>query len=277
MRFTWILFILLCIPVALHSEENDVCGRSKPVRSIWMVETGYGSLLDTYLSPLRFDGMRLSVGGQWMKALGSDKVRMEFDSRLSSFITKSPARNVSMYSLSLEFGWGLLKGWSLPWDIAASAGLGPDLHAGVIYLPGGGNNPASAKFSLSLALKGSVSRPMRIGRMPVLLSDQVTLPSAGVFFSPAFGESYYEIWLGNHSGLAHFGWWGNNFAISNLLSLDLQLGRHGLRVGYGFAVRSSWINHLNTQMVSHSIVIGFLPSGIMRGSRVRGNDINPFY
>ena len=92
--------------------------------------------------------------------------------------------------------------------------------------------------------------------VPITLRYQATLPVAGAFFSPEYEESYYEIYVGNHSGLAHFGWWGNRFDMTNLLTADLHLGSTVLRLGYRNRIETSWINHLNTQIFTHAAVIG---------------------
>lgn len=273
----WIKGLVLLLFPFLCSAEETV---SRPVIPAYSLEAGAVSVLDTYLSPLRYHGSRWAMSGEWMKALPAapEKLRMEFRGRMSTCFTTSSTGGPGIYSLSGEFCWGLMRAWSVGDDLVVSAGASADLYAGCLFTPSSGNNPASAKASLFLSPALSISRPLKIGRINALLSDRVSVPSAGLFFSPQYGEPYYEIWIGNHSGLAHFGWWGNHFCINNTLAADLRLGRHGLRVGYIFDVRSSWICHINTQIISHSICIGFLPSGCARGaSSAEPGIINPYF
>jgi hypothetical protein len=82
------------------------------------------------------------------------------------------------------------------------------------------------------------------------------LPVTGAFFSPDYGELYYEIYLGNHSGLAHAAWFGNYFRLDNLLTADLRLGSTNLRLGYRADVMSTKVNNIVTRRVTHSFVIG---------------------
>ncbi len=82
------------------------------------------------------------------------------------------------------------------------------------------------------AATGYVCWSGSLGRLPLSLRYQPVLPVVGAFFAPDYGELYYEIYLGNHSGLAHCGWWGNYFALENLLTADLRLGSTTLRIGY---------------------------------------------
>lgn len=136
------------------------------------------------------------------------------------------------------------------------------MEGGAYYLLRNGNNPVEAIANLSLGLRASASRPFKIGKLDVLVSDIVNLPSTSIFFSPEYGETYYEIYLGNHSGLAHAGWWGNNFRINNLLSATLDFGRTSLSLGYRFNAYNQWACHLNTKIISHAFVIGVVPGGI---------------
>lgn len=78
----------------------------------------------------------------------------------------------------------------------------------------------------------------------------------GAFFSPEYGETYYEIYLGNHAGLAHCGWWGNHFRIDNLLAADISLGTVALRVGYHLDFSSGKVHDIVTRHTTHSLVIG---------------------
>ena len=94
-----------------------------------------------------------------------------------------------------------------------------------------------------------------LGR-PLTLRYQPVLPVAGVFFSPDYGELYYEIYLGNHSGLAHFAWWGNYFMLDNHLTADLSLGATSLRLGYSGRIFSSKVNDIVTHVFTHAFVVG---------------------
>lgn len=262
--------------LAVAQDDADV---RRPVVSAYSILIGGGYVLDTYLSPLKYHGVRTGLSGEWMKAFpaNQERMRMEFKGNVNTFFTKSPTGGAGIYSLAFEFGWGLMYAFPLGNEFILSAGGGPELYAGCLYTPSGSNNPASAKASLFLSPGLTISRPLRIGRLDVLISDRVCLPSAGIFFSPQYGEPYYEIWLGNHKDLVHFGWWGNHFCISNFLNFDLRLGRHALRIGYVFDVRSSWISHINTQLVSHSVSVGYIPSCFGIGARHQKNIITPCY
>ena len=100
------------------------------------------------------------------------------------------------------------------------------------------------------------------------------MPLMGAFFSPEYDELYYEIYLGNHHGLAHFGWPGNIFRWDNLVTADLQLGTSQLRVGFRSRIFSSEVNHITTRNFSYAFVLGVVSDWLSvspRRSLPKGN------
>ncbi len=253
-----------CHPQGGTGHQSGQTQFSRPISQIYMLEIGGASALDTYLSPLRYHGGSVALSGQWCKALPWQENRwtMSFDARVGISSLLNPPGNARMLSTGLTFSWEAARRFTLPSKLSFTTGFTTDLNAGVLYLPRNSNNPASAKASLGIALTASMTYPFKMGKVPVLISDRIHLPSLSAFFSPAYGESYYEIYLGNHSGLAHCGWWGNHFGLDNLLAFDLDLGPSAFRLGYRFSLQSSWINHINTQLISNAFVIGWIPNGL---------------
>lgn len=238
--------------------------RCHPVTSVYSVEIGRQSSLATYLSPLTYGGPVFGASGSWSKALARnpERLTMSFDTKVNVASMLNPYGNARMIGLDFQFQWGLSRRWRLDggWQIQAGGDIGID--GGALYLIRNGNNPVAAQASVAISPRGRVSKTLKIGRLPVLLADEVRLPSLSVFFSPEFGETYYEIYLGNHKGLAHCGWWGNNFCISNLLSADLDFGRTAMRIGYRMELRSSYVCSLNTRIITHCFVLGIIPQGL---------------
>lgn len=229
-----------------------------PVTQTYTIEGGAAMMADTYLTPLRYHGARAAVTGRWTRGMGADPehLGMEINAQINSAFTRNPARNAWLYDLDVHADWGMSYTWTPAprWRISAGGAAG--FTAGCFYLPRNGNNPATAKADIMLSLRAAGEWDFRLGSLPVTLSDRVTLPSVGAFFSQGYGEPYYEIYLGNRDGLAHFGWWGNHFCIDNLLSAELHFRKRSLLIGYRFKTDSSWVNSINSQLVSHSLVIG---------------------
>ena len=89
------------------------------------------------------------------------------------------------------------------------------------------------------------------------LRYQVSLPVVGAFFSPEYGQSYYEMfYLGNSDGIVHFGAWHNRVDLRNYITVDLHLGQRALRLGYRQVMRTTHINYIDTQVFTHSFALG---------------------
>lgn len=259
-RFQFLLLLLVSFS-ALYARETD---ESRPVTGIYSIGIGHKDLLATYLSPLHYTGADWMLTGQWSKAMpfAPEKWIMHFDASANFSSLLNPAETARMVGLNAAFSWGMSRRFRAPYGIQCALGATIGFDGGAYYLLRNGNNPVQAMININLALRASAARPVKIGRLPVLLRDEVSLPSVSAFFCPDYGETYYEIYLGNHKGLAHAGWWGNNFRISNLLSATLDFGRTAMIVGYRFEAHTQWANNLNTKIFTHSLVIGVVPGGI---------------
>lgn len=253
-----IVFLLMCGGTAFPQKEM------RPISQIYSFTAGCEKAYDSYLSPLSYSGFSMSVNGSWLKGMAAnpEHLVMRIDASLATAFMGRWGSVTSMYDFNLLFGWSVQWRHSLPCGLQLSAGAGPEMELGALYMPFNGNNPATARFYIGLALKAGGAYPVRLGKIHALITDDVSLPSAGAFFSQQYGESYYEISLGNRTGLAHFGWWGNRFCITNLLALNMQLSKAALRIGYRLSVGSSWVNNLNTRRTTHALEIGIIPGGV---------------
>ncbi|MEE1365752.1 MAG: DUF3316 domain-containing protein [Muribaculaceae bacterium] len=262
-RLVRILLCLACLWASLLANaDNSISADSvqtlRPVTSSYSVEYGAASTLDTYLSPLRYQGSTITLNGSWLKAMRQNPRRliMAFDASIGLESQLSPARNSRLYDFSLDFSWSMMYRWRPIEHFQVGVGGGAALNIGALYLARNSNNPVSARASVDITANAMASYSLHIGRLPVRLIDRVSIPMVGAFFSPEYGETYYEIYLGNHAGLAHCGWWGNHFRIDNLLAADISLGTVALRVGYHFDFSSGKVHDIVTRHTTHSLVIG---------------------
>jgi len=170
--------------------------------------------------------------------------------------TTNPAGNSYLWYGGIDFSWGMMRRWKLPCGFSAAIGGSASLELGCLYLERNGNNPASAKAAVTLNATGYIAWNGSIWSLPVTVRYQPTLPVTGAFFAPDYGELYYEIYLGNHSGLAHCAWWGNYFRLDNMLSADLHFGSTSLRLGYSADILSTKVNEVVTHIITHTAVIG---------------------
>lgn len=256
-----ILFLILAAISATlcrGAEKPDSLPPLRPLTSLYTIEVGTSRDFNTYLSPVRQSGTHFGIAATWSRAMAFDPQHfiMDFDAGFSFDLNHNRQHTSSMTGLDLALGWDMLYRLRPLPGLQVAGGAGLELDAGALYLPRNSNNPVAARLSLDLTLNLRADYTLRIGRLPVTFTERMSLPSLGVFFSPQYGQSYYEIYLGDSSGLARFGWWGNHFAITNHLSAQFTVCNIRLSVGYKAQCRSSYVSHINTRLVNHSVTLG---------------------
>lgn len=262
-----IIVLYFGLPLRLYALEEEQTAEQKKegrkILSTYSFEIGGARNISTYLSPLYYEGTSYALSGSWTKAFNhwSDRCEMRFEAGLNYDYTLSPVKSSSMLGATARFGWGL--SWAHRFAHNWQVTVGPmlDIYGGALYQSRNGNNPVTALASVGIDTSASLKWKSKIGRFPVIVADEVSLPTLSGFFCPQFGESYYEIYLGNHKDLAHFGWWGNSFGINNLLSFKINFGKTGMIVGYRLDLRTFKANSLQTQVMRNSFVIGVIPNG----------------
>lgn len=261
LRNTLLSFIISAFSISPCRAQEAEAEPLRPVFAAYTAEAGSARLADTYLTPLKYTGWHAGLDYNRYQAMkfSPEKWAMQLHGNLSVDCTENPARNATMWSAMLTLEWGMMRRWqplpSIP-SLTVALGGSTGIQAGCLYNDRNGNNPASAKGAWTLNLTGYAAYSLNIGRLPVTLMYQPTLPVTGIFFAPDYGELYYEIYLGNRSGLVHGAWWGNYFRLDNLLTADLHFGSTSLRIGYKGNIFSSKINHTVTHIYDHAFVIG---------------------
>ena len=285
MRLTTIAAILLMLGTAVSRAEEADTAVIRPVTSIFSADIGGSHLLDTYLSPLHNSGMHVGMAWEHFQATGFSPENWVRQLELSVAYERnnSPAGNHHFHSLIGQGRWSLMRRWrgvGTP-ELQLMAGGMTALRGGIIYAPQNSNNVVSARVQWNVGLSGMAVYNCRIGRLPVTLSYQASIPVAGAFYSPEYGESYYEMYVGNHSGLVHFGWWGNRFDMENLVAADLHLGTTVLRLGYRNRFSTSWVSNLSTRERYHAVVIGLggdiLSLGYRKALPSNAKIVSPLY
>ncbi len=230
----------------------------RPVVSAYAVEIGSGHVADTYLSPLNYSGWTTAFSYERMQAMKFDPRRWAMQLKVDVGLTRTdnPARNASIWAAGLSGRWGMMRRWTLDNGLTLAAGGSTSINLGALYTTRNGNKPVAAKASWTVNATASASIKVRLLGKPVVVRYQPTLPLTGIFFSQQYGELYYEIYLGDRSGLVHGAWPGNYFALDNLLTADILFGATALRVGYHNSVLSTRVSNLTTRLVSHSFLIG---------------------
>ncbi len=232
-----------------------------PLTATYSLEAGAERAFNTYLSPLLQKGGSFAIDGSWTRGCAAPRHRLalSFGARYRMGFLRNPARNASMTDINLALQCDLQRSLKLPGthpSLKLAAGAGLLVDGGILYLPGNSNNPVAARLYAGLTLNGTASYDIRVRGHLIRLIDEICMPTLGIFFSPHFGHSYYEIYLGEHSGLAHCGWWGNHFGIDNLVAAEIPVCSARLRLGYRLQITNSRASHIDSRITCHSFVLG---------------------
>lgn len=253
-------FLLLSLLAALAASAagTDSVTTVRPVVSAYTLGFGSAHLCDTYLTPLKYSGWGAHLSYERMQAMRFDPERwvMQLTGTLAVERTQNPARNMTMWDLDIDLRWAMMRRFAVDEHFRVAIGGATGVTAGALYNRRNGNNPVSAKAAWTVDATAMATYSVRISRLPVTFRYQAVMPLTGMFFSPDYGELYYEIYLGNHRGLVHAAWPGNYFKLTNLITADLHLGATSLRLGYSNCVFSSKANEIVSRRTTHLFVIG---------------------
>lgn len=247
--------VVLTAALTAYGEDPQII---RPVISVYSLEVGSGHITDTYLSPLHYSGKGFALNYERLQAMKFDPERwtMRLNGRLGFEYTENTVRNASIWDLDIEFRWGMMRRLKLDKGWEAGIGGSTNINGGLFYNGRNSNNPVAAQAAWNINLSAQAVWHTSLLRKDVTFRYLVESPLTGIFFCPEYDELYYEIWLGNHSGLVHGAWPGNYFRLDNLLTADIRLGSTILRLGYNCRILSSKANEIVTQRITHTAVIG---------------------
>ncbi len=246
-KTVFILMLLTCSRFCTLA-QTDGTGRSA---TRLMVGVGSDNVLDTYLSPYSYTGMRgdLIVEKQYEHTM--HRTRAHFGR------TENPGNNVYdydfgvMYSLAHHFRLLHSGGWTL------KAGPMGQLILGCVYNDRNGNNPAQAKVSLMAHVSSLVAYGFNISNKPCALEFAIDVPVVGLAYSPQFGQSYYEEFsLGHYDNNCVFANTVNTPSVDYRLLFCFPIGSTRLSVGYNGFVYQTKYNKLRYHAYVHSFIIG---------------------
>ncbi len=241
--------LLLCCCLSATAQDNQ---------SMLMVDAGYASIHDSYLTPITYDGIDLGLSIEATRWVNRNRWLWQLTVGADYNYVENKAKNNDLHKVMGDISFNMQHAWmgGLHPRLGFSAGPMTQLRAGIVYDAVNSNNPVTVRAHWNLGVAGMAWFNTRLGPKPITLRYQLQLPAAGVFFAPEYDESYYEIYLGNHRNLAHLGWWGNRFDMTNYLGADLNMGKVMIRIGYRNRLEHWTVNHLHVHDVTHSLVLG---------------------
>lgn len=226
------------------------------------VSIGSANMYDTYLSPLEYKGFSIHLMYEQMRRTTWFDYKFYKQQIFELDLSKgdNPAKNVSEYWALLSYRIG---GHYMVYNTDNfRLGLGGlwDINGGVLYNERNGNNPASARAYSNLNLSVTASYKFKWGAV----RWQIDSPFIGILFSPKYGQSYYEISLGNSVGLVNFASYHNQRALRNYISMDIPVNKYTIRVGYMGSWYQTKVNEIQTHQYTNSFVIGFPIEGVKK-------------
>ena len=225
----------------------------------YLLGIGRTSLLDTYLSPEHYSGTELRLMQMKEKPLKKDSrwLRTTASQEFIS-VTEPRSKDASELAGLYEFSYGMCRRFGITPDFSIAAGGQADAFVGGIYNTRNGNNPAQLKLGLDIAPAFRATYRFRLLRKDFRLDYRGRLPLAGLQFSPAYGQSYYEIFSqGNYDHNACFASPFNALSYSNMLTLSMRIKKALLTIGYLGDFRQAKFNSLKYHSLTHSFVIGY--------------------
>ena len=248
----------LCVLYLLFSFTAVSAGAQDGVQSMLMVDAGYASVHDSYLTPITYDGLDLGLSYQATKACRQRQWLWQLGIGADYNHVENPTGNNDLHKLIGDLAFSMQRTWRGVGSPRLNLAVGPmaQLRAGIVYNEVNSNNPVTVRAHAALGAAAMAWWETRLGRRPLTLAYQLQLPVVGAFFAPDYDESYYEIYLGNHHGLAHLAWWGNRLDMSHYLSANLRLGNTILSIGYRTRLEHWTAAHLHVHDFSHALVLG---------------------
>jgi hypothetical protein len=272
----WLLLGILFAFCAWTTAQNDsaivIPNPIWTVNKATSIGMGTANVYDTYLSPLEYKGNSYVFQHERVSRthfFDNSLIKQQIF-RLNYTSTENPAKNANEYSILGEYNLGAHYPIFHSGNFRLSAGGVWNLTAGVLYNGRNSNNPASAKAMTNL--KGSAQLFYRW--KSALFRWQFDIPFAGIFFSPEYRESYYEVSLGNHSGLIHFASLHNQRAVQSYLTSDFPVGNWTIRLGLQSSLYQNRGNSLTTHLYTHNFMVGLVSESLnLSGKRLKKNRV----
>lgn len=230
-------------------------------RKAMMLSVGNASQLDTYLSPEHYSGLELRYIGEHL--IWNKFPCCYYTFTTQGFVSNTSPRsgNASELSGMIEFSAGYHEQHSVNNHLYYSLGVQAEAFIGGAYNTRNGNNPAQLRTGADIAPTAKISYIFGMFRKQFLLKYTVSVPLVGVQFSPAYGQSYYEIFSrGNYDHNICFTSPLNAASLSNRLTIDIPLkyGKDTIRVGYLGNFRQAKLNDIKYHNFTHGFIIGYV-------------------
>jgi hypothetical protein len=219
---------------------------------------GASSIYDSYLSPISYRGTAFDALLERIAPTEIFNREAAVQHQLGVNLQRAlnPTATATDYAARLQYDFGLFLKRRLSPSFSLMAGAQADCLAGFVLNSRNGNNPATAKLHVGLNISAIASYRFNVKSLPVRLGYQTAMPVAGAMYSPEYGQSYYEISLGNRGQLVYFAHPANYLCFKNMLTADFPAGSATVRLGYLHTLYRTNLNHIVVQILSGTFCIG---------------------
>lgn len=234
-----------------------------------MLIIGTANSLDTYLSPLTYRGTELRFTSQVVH----NRKERNWTYSLTHGLRLARETMRTNDGVRLEGGYDLSCSWQRKivnrtvgyWGrLMVTAGAGVDATVGFRYNAQNSNNPAQAEatvcFTPAMAAdwRFFLVSPKRGRRRALGLRYEAAVPLVGMMFSPAFGQSYYEIFSrGNYDHNLCTIWVGNAPSLRQRLLFNFKLLKRHFFIGYEGDYRQARVNDIKYHRYTNAAVLGW--------------------
>lgn len=265
-RAATLIIVWSSIFCGLFSQKSLDLEGVTPVNHATLVGIGKTYLYDTYLSPLTYSGTNISILHDRLRGSSylSGMLLWQQQFKIQIALTKNPTASASEYYGDIGYNLTALYPMIQTSRFRLLGGAGLEASLGGIYNVRNSNNPGSLKVSTNLNLSAMASYKLPWST----LRWQIFTPFAGMFFSPEYGHSYYEIFmLGNDKGTIHFGSFHNQLSFRNYFTVDIPVKKLTIRTGYLGDYYRTEVNDLTTEIIVHQFMLGLAFESINFGGK----------
>ena len=234
-----------------------------------MLIIGTANSLDTYLSPLTYRGTELRFTSQVVH----NRKERNWTHTLTHGLRLARETMRTNDGVRLEGGYDFSYSWQRKivnrtigyWGrLMVTAGGGIDATIGFRYNAQNSNNPAQAEAALAFTpamaadWRFFVVNPKSGHRHTLGLRYEAAVPLVGMMFSPAFGQSYYEIFSrGNYDHNLCTIWVGNAPSLRQRLLFNFKLLKRHFFIGYEGDYRQAKVNDIKYHRYTNAAVLGW--------------------
>ena len=234
-----------------------------------MLIIGTANSLDTYLSPLTYRGTELRFTSQVVH----NRKERNWTHTLTHGLRLARESTQTHDAVRLEGGYDFCYSWQRKivnrtigyWGrLMVTAGGGVDATVGFRYHAQNSNNPAQLEAALAFTpamaadWRFFVVSPKSHRRHALGMRYELAIPLVGVMFSPAFGQSYYEIFArADYDHNLCTIWVGNAPSLRQRLLFNFKLLKRQFFIGYEGDFRQAKVNNIKYHRYTNAAVFGW--------------------